>query len=183
MTTLTTNIGSTTVAFDGSIFAVDKGCWARNGGSWSSVTKLQEVQASARQKLGLGSGVNAWIAMVGELGFCLRVREWLTDRIEVAPVAENKNELIAVIVTSEAKVYLLTGWYSLVKIDSVPFAEGSAHEMVLGAMLGGAKAPMAIALAARRSAGIAAGIDYVTIENGEFGGIVFDHRFTEQKMM
>ena len=50
-------------------------------------------------------------------------------------------------------------------------------------MLAGAKAPMGLALIARRSAWVVAGIDYVNIETGQFGGIQFEQRFSEQKML
>ena len=71
----------------------------------------------------------------------------------------------------------------MVKVDSVPFAEGATQEGALGAMLAGAKAPMGLALIARRSAWVVAGIDYVNIETGQFGGIQFEQRFSEQKVL
>ena len=61
--------------------------------------------------------------------------------------------------------------------------QGAAQEGALGAMLAGSKAPMSLALIARRSAWVVAGIDYVNIESGQFGGIQFEQRFSEQKML
>ncbi len=42
---------------------------------------------------------------------------------------------------------------------------------------------MSLALIARRSAWVVAGIDYVNIENGQFGGIQFEQRVSEQKVL
>ncbi|MEO5861059.1 MAG: hypothetical protein ABIW48_08675 [Burkholderiales bacterium] len=175
--------GKTTVAFDGKLLAVDKAYWSAGGASWNTTSKLQELQATAKQKLGLGTSVNAWIAYMADPGLGMKVRDWLIERQDTPPDVANKNENVAVIVTAEARVFLLSGWYSMVKVDSVPFAEGAAQEGALGAMLAGAKAPMGLALIARRSARVVAGIDYVNIESGEFGGIQFEQRFSEQKVL
>ncbi|MEO5861072.1 MAG: hypothetical protein ABIW48_09670 [Burkholderiales bacterium] len=173
----------TTVAFDGTLLAVDKAYWSAGGANWNSTSKLQELQATAKQKLGLGASINAWIAYMADPGLCMKVRDWLIERQDTPPDGANKNENVAVIVTAEARIFLLSGWYSMVKVDTVPFAEGAVQEGALGAMLAGAKAPMGLALIARRSAWVVAGIDYVNIENGEFGGIRFEQRFIEQKML
>ncbi len=175
--------GRTTVAFDGILLAVDKAYWSGGGANWNSTSKLQELQATAKQKLGLGTSVNAWIAYMADPGLCMKVRDWLIERQDAPPDGANKNENVAVIVTAEARIFLLSGWYSMVKVDTVPFAEGAVQEGALGAMLAGAKAPMGLALIARRSAWVVAGIDYVNIESGEFGGIQFEQRFIEQKML
>ena len=173
----------TTVAFDGTLLAVDRAYWSAAGSTWNATNKLQELQPNAKQKLGLGTTVNAWIAYMAEPGLCMKVRDWLIERQDTPPDAADKDQVIAVIVTAEARVFLLSGWYSMVKVDSVPFAEGAAQEGALGAMLAGAKAPMSLALIARRSAWVVAGIDYVNIESGQFGGIQFEQRFSEQKML
>jgi hypothetical protein len=173
----------TTVAFDGTLLAVDKAYWSAGGASWNATSKLQELQPSAKQKLGLGTSVNAWIAYMADPGLCMKIRDWLIERQDSPPEVANKNEIMAAIVTAEARVFVLTGWFSMVKIDSVPFAEGAAQEGALGAMLAGAKAPMSLALIARRSAWVVAGIDYVNIESGQFGGIQFEQRFSEQKVL
>jgi hypothetical protein len=175
--------GKTTVAFDGTLLAVDRAYWSAGGAIWNATSKLQELQPTAKQKLSLGTSVNAWIAYMADPGLCMKVRDWLIERQDTPPDVANKNEIIAVIVTAEARVFLLSGWYSMVKVDSVPFAEGAAHEGALGAMLAGAKAPMGLALIARRSAWVVAGIDYVNIESGQFGGIQFEQRFSEQKVL
>ena len=175
--------GKTTVAFDGTLLAVDKAYWSAGGASWNATSKLLELQPPAKQRLSLGSNVNAWIAFLADPGLSMKVRDWLIERVDAPPEVTNKNDIIAVIVTAEAKIFLLTGWYSMVKVDSVPFAEGATQEGVLGAMLAGAKAPMGLALIARRSAWVVAGIDYVNIETGQFGGIQFEQRFSEQKML
>ena len=175
--------GKTTVAFDGTLLAVDKAYWPAAGASWNATSKLQELQPTGKQKLSLGTTVNAWIAFLAEPGLAMKIRDWLIGRQDDPPELSNKNDVLAVIVTAEAKIFLLTGWYSMVKVDTVPFAEGAAQEGALGAMLAGAKAPMSLALIARRSAWVVAGIDYVNIENGQFGGIQFEQRFSEQKML
>ncbi len=175
--------GKTTVAFDGTLLAVDRAYWSAAGATWNATSKLQELQSSAKQKLGLGTSVNAWIAYMAEPGLGMKVRDWLIERQDTPPEVADKNQVIAVIVTAEARVFLLSAWYSMVKVDSVPFADGAAQEGALGAMLAGAKAPMGLALIARRSAWVVAGIDYVNIENGQFGGIQFEQRFSEQKML
>jgi hypothetical protein len=176
-----TSAGATTVAFDGELLAVDKALWT-GGRIWNAVSKLYELQASARQKLFLGSDVRAWIAFMAHPGQSAKVWDWLVDLSETAPQLEDRNRMIGIIATSEPRVYQLSGWYSLVRIESVPFAEGGAHEAVLGAMLAGAKAPMALALVARRSAWVGAGIDYVKVATGDLGSIHFDLRLTEQKI-
>jgi hypothetical protein len=173
----------TTVAFDGTLLAVDKAYWSAGGGSWNATSKLLELQPPAKQRLSLGTTVNAWIAFLADPGLSMKIRDWLIERLDAPPEVANKNEIVAVIVTAEAKIYMLTGWYSMVKVDSVPFAEGATQEGALGAMLAGAKAPMGLALIARRSAWVVAGIDYVNIETGQFGGIQFEQRFSEQKML
>ncbi len=177
-----THAGKTTVAFDGTLLAVDKAYWSANGASWNATNKLLELQPSAKQRLTLGNA-NAWIAFLADPGLSMKIRDWLIERSDTPPEVTNKSDIVAVIVNAEAKVFLLTGWYSLVKVDSVPFAEGAAQEGALGAMLAGAKAPMGLALIARRSAWIVAGIDYVNIETGQFGGIQFEQRFSEQKVI
>ncbi len=48
--------GRTTVAFDGKLLAVDKAYWSAGGASWNTTSKLLELQATAKQKLGLGDG-------------------------------------------------------------------------------------------------------------------------------
>lgn len=174
--------GKTTVAFDGTLLAVDKSYWSNNGSNWNSTNKLLELQPPAKQKLSLGNA-NAWIAFLAEPGLAMKIRDWLIERADAPPEVPNKSDIVAVIVTAEAKIFLLTGWFSMVKVDSVPFAEGAAQEGALGAMLAGAKAPMGLALVARRSAWVVAGVDYVNIENGQFGGIQFEQRFSEQKMI
>ncbi len=113
----------------------------------------------------------------------MKIRDWLIERQDAPPEVPNKDDAVAVIVTAEAKIFLLTGWFSMVKVETVPFAEGAAQEGALGAMLAGAKAPMGLALVARRSAWVVAGIDYVNIETGQFGGIQFEQRFSEQKVL
>lgn len=177
-----TSVGATTVAFDGELLAVDKALWAGGGRTWNAINKLYELQASARQKLSLGGDVRAWIAFMADPGLSAKVWDWLVDLSETAPQPEDRNHMIGIVATSEPRIYQLSGWYSLVKIDSVPFAEGGAHEAVLGAMLAGAKAPMALALVARRSAWVGAGIDYVKVATGDLGSIQFDLRLTEQKV-
>jgi hypothetical protein len=172
----------TTVAFDGTLLAVDKAYWSTNGASWNATSKLLELQPPAKQKLSLGNA-NAWIALLAEPGLSMKIRDWLIERSDAPPEVPNKSDAVAVIVNAEAKIFLLTGWFSMVKVESVPFAEGAAQEGALGAMLAGAKAPMGLALVARRSAWVVAGIDYVNIENGQFGGIQFEQRFSEQKML
>ena len=176
-------VGKTTVAFDGTLLAVDKAYWSASAASWNSTSKLLELQPAGKQRLSMGTNVNAWIAFLAEPGLAMKVRDWLIERLDAPPEVPNKNQIIAVIATAEAKILLLTGWFSMVKVDSVPFAEGTAQEGALGAMLAGAKAPMSLALIARRSAWVVAGIDYVNIENGQFGGIQFEQRFSEQKML
>jgi len=173
--------GSGTVAFDGNLLAVDKAWWGQQGLSWHMVTKLRALQPSGRQKLGLSAGANAWIVFLADPGFAAKLNDWLVDLAENPPELEDKNARIAVVVTADASVYVLTGWYSLVRVELLPFAAGDGHEAVLGAMLGGAKAPMALALIARRSGWVSAGIDYVNIESGDFGKIQFDLRMSEQK--
>ncbi len=175
--------GKTTVAFDGTLLAVDKAYWSESGSSWNATSKLLELQPPAKQKLSLGSTVNAWIAFLADPGLSMKIRDWLIERLDAPPEVTNKSEVLAVVVTAEAKIFLLTGWYSMVKVDTVPFAEGATQEGALGAMLAGAKAPMGLALIARRSAWVVAGIDYVNIETGQFGGIQFEQRFSEQKML
>ncbi len=54
-------VGKTTVAFDGTLLAVDKSYWSNNGANWNSTSKLLELQPPAKQKLSLGNA-NAWIA-------------------------------------------------------------------------------------------------------------------------
>ncbi len=174
--------GRTTVAFDGTLLAVDKAYWSTNGASWNVTSKLLELQPPAKQRLSLGNA-NAWIAFLADPGMSMKIRDWLIERAETPPEVTNKEDAVAVIVTAEAKIFLLSGWYSLVKVETVPFAEGAAQEGALGAMLAGAKAPMGLALVARRSAWVVAGIDYVNIETGQFGGIQFEQRFSEQKMI
>lgn len=173
----------TTVAFDGTLLAVDRAYWSAGGASWNATNKLQELQPNAKQKLGLGTSVNAWIAFMADPGLSMKVRDWLIERQDKPPEVANQNENVAVIATAEARIFLLSGWYSMVKVDVVPFAEGAAQEGALGAMLAGAKAPMGLALIARRSAWVVAGIDYVNIESGQFGGIQFEQRFSEQKVL
>ena len=177
-----TQAGKTTVAFDGTLLAVDKAYWSANGASWNATNKLLELQPPAKQRLSLGTA-NAWIAFMADPGLSMKIRDWLIERADTPPDVANKSDVVAVVVTAEAKVFLLTGWYSMVKVDSVPFAEGAAQEGALGAMLAGAKAPMGLALLARRSAWVVGGIDYVNIENGQFGGIQFEQRFSEQKVL
>jgi hypothetical protein len=174
--------GRTTVAFDGTLLAVDKAYWSTNGASWNVTSKLLELQPPAKQRLSLGNA-NAWIAFLADPGVSMKIRDWLIERADTPPEVANKEDAVAVIVTAEAKIFLLSGWYSLVKVETVPFAEGAAQEGALGAMLAGAKAPMGLALVARRSAWVVAGIDYVNIETGQFGGIQFEQRFSEQKML
>ena len=175
--------GKTTVAFDGTLLAVDRAYWSAGGSSWNSTSKLQELQPTGKQKLGLGVSVNAWIAYMADPGVSMKIRDWLIERQDAPPDVANKNQNMAVIVTAEARVFILSGWFSMVKIDTVPVAEGAAQEGALGAMLAGAKAPMGLALIARRSAWVVAGIDYVNIESGQFGGIQFEQRFSEQKVL
>ena len=114
--------GKTTVAFDGTLLAVDKAYWSAGGTSWNATSKLQELQPPAKQRLSLSSSVNAWIAFLADPGLSMKVRDWLIERLDAPPEVTNKNDIIAVIVTAEAKIFLLTGWYSMVKVDSVPFA-------------------------------------------------------------
>ncbi|MDQ3261303.1 MAG: hypothetical protein M3Q00_11085 [Pseudomonadota bacterium] len=45
--------GKTTVAFDGTLLAVDKAYWSAGGANWNSTSKLQELQATAKQMLAL----------------------------------------------------------------------------------------------------------------------------------
>lgn len=175
-------VGKTTVAFDGTLLAVDKAYWSNNGASWNATSKLLELQSPAKQKLSLGNA-NAWIAFLADSGLSMKIRDWLIERQDAPPEVPNKDDAVAVIVTTEAKIFLLTGWFSMVKVETVPFAEGAAQEGALGAMLAGAKAPMGLALVARRSAWVVAGIDYVNIETGQFGGIQFEQRFSEQKVL
>ena len=174
--------GKTTVAFDGTLLAVDKAYWSVNGASWNVTSKLLELQQPAKQKLSLGTA-NAWIAFLAEPGLAMKIRDWLIERADTPPPVEDKDAAVAVVATADAKIFLLSGWYSMVKVESVPFAEGAAQEGALGAMLAGAKAPMGLALLARRSAWVVGGIDYVNIENGQFGGIQFEQRFSEQKVL
>jgi hypothetical protein len=171
----------TTVAFDGKLLAVDKALWSATGWTWSAVTKLQELRSGERQKLGLSADGQAWIAFLGDAGFVSKVHDWLIGVSEQAPETSDKRETIGVIATSAGVVYRLTGWYSVVKIESVPFADGGGHEVALGAMLAGASAAMALALIARRSAWVAAGIDYVNVETAALGAIQFDLRMSERK--
>ena len=107
------------------MLAVDKAYWSAGGTSWNATSKLLELQPPAKQRLSLGSNVNAWIAFLADPGLSMKVRDWLIERLDAPPEVANKNEVIAVIVTAEAKIFLLTGWYSMVKVDSVPFAEGA----------------------------------------------------------
>jgi hypothetical protein len=39
-----TRVGKTTVAFDGTLLAVDRAYWSAGGSSWNSTSKLQELQ-------------------------------------------------------------------------------------------------------------------------------------------
>ncbi len=174
--------GRTTVAFDGTLLAVDKAYWSTNGASWNATSKLLELQQPAKQRLSLGNA-NAWIAFLADPGLSMKIRDWLIERSDTPPEVANKKDAVAVIVNAEAKMFLLSGWYSMVKVETVPFAEGAAQEGALGAMLAGAKAPMGLALVARRSAWVVAGVDYVNIETGQFGGIQFEQRFSEQKVL
>ena len=174
--------GRTTVAFDGILLAVDKAYWSTNGASWNATSKLLELQQPAKQRLSLGNA-KAWIAFLADPGLSMKIRDWLIERQDTPPEVANKEDAVAVIVNAEAKMFLLTGWYSMVKVETVPFAEGAAQEGALGAMLAGAKAPMGLALVARRSAWVVAGVDYVNIETGQFGGIQFEQRFSEQKVL
>jgi hypothetical protein len=171
----------TTVAFDGKLLAVDKASWTESGRTWNAVTKLYELRAEERQKLDVGSEGQAWIAFMSDPGLVIKLRDWLIGLSEEKPEAPDKGATIGVIARSDGSLYRLTGWYSMEKIESVPFAGGGGQDIALGAMLAGASAAMALALIARRSAWVAAGIDFVNIENGEFGGMEFDVRMTERK--
>jgi hypothetical protein len=171
----------TTLAFDGKLLAVDKASWTESGGTWNATTKLYELGASERQKLDLGGDTKAWIAFQADGGFATKVRDWLIGLCEERPAAEDSNATIGVVATSAGELHRLSGWYTMQKIESLPFAGGGGHEAALGAMLAGASAAMALALIARRSAWVAAGIDYVDVQSGELGVIQFDLRLTEKK--
>ena len=101
--------GKTTVAFDGTLLAVDKAYWSAGGTSWNATSKLQELQPPAKQRLSLSSSVNAWIAFLADPGLSMKVRDWLIERLDAPPEVTNKNDIIAVIVTAEAKIFFIDG--------------------------------------------------------------------------
>jgi hypothetical protein len=176
-----------TVAFDGKLLAVDKASWSAasapgaSGGIWNATSRLFELRPPERQRLNIGSEGGAWIAFMGAPGFVGKVHDWLVGLADSAPEASEKNETIAIVVTSAKIVYRLTGWYSLEKLDSLPFTAGAAEQIALGAMLAGASAAMALALAARRTSYVGAGIDFVNIETGTLGILDLDVRAAERK--
>jgi hypothetical protein len=176
-----------TVAFDGKLLAVDKASWSLSSASgtgngiWNATARLFELRPQERQKLGLGPEGGAWIAFMGAPGFVNKVHEWLVGLSDAAPAPQDKDDTIGIIVTSAKTVYRLSGWYSLEKSESLPFAAGAAEQIALGAMLAGASAVMALALTARRAPYVAAGIDHVNIETGTLGVLDFEIRAIERK--
>jgi hypothetical protein len=174
-----------TVTFDGKLLAVDKATWSgadAGGGVWNATSRLFELRAPERQRLGMSTEGRAWIAFVAQPGYVGKVHDWLVGLAEEAPPAPDRNETIGIVVTSSKMLYRLTGWYSLSKIESLPFAGGAGEELALGAMLAGAGAAMALALAARRANYVGAGIDFVNIESGDPGVLDFDVRVAERKL-
>lgn len=171
----------TTVAFDGKLLAVDKAAWADSGRSWNATTKLYELGPTERQRLSLSPEDKAWIAFLADPGFVMKLREWLLAVTEDRPEPPSRSDTIGIIATSKGVAFRLTGWYTLAKLEALPFAGGEGHEVALGAMLAGASAAMSLALIARRSTYVAGGIDYVNVETSELGAIQFDLRMSEKK--
>ena len=164
------------------LLAVDKAYWSA-GGRLECHQQVARIASNVKQRLSLGTSVNAWIAYMADPGLSMRVSRLADSSARICRRRYKQERERRGSRDGWAKVFLLSGWYSMVKVDTVPFFPRRRAGGALGAMLAGAKAPMGLALIAKRSAWVVAEIDYVNIRKRPVSvASNSSNRFSEQKM-
>lgn len=128
----------TTIAWDGKTLAVDRASW--QGHLCSDAQKLYRIDR-----------LQAWYAAAGDEALVQRVIRWLrTGTSESIPEKEQEHSF-GLLVNERGEVFRVSGYLELAKIEKAPVSDGAGAPIAIGAMLAGADAIQAIAIAERCS--------------------------------
>jgi hypothetical protein len=142
----------TTIAWDGTTLAADKGSWS--GGLHQAVRKVHRITAP--------DGRRFLMAMAGDSVFATQVLRWMLGGDHPGPcMVEDMNHDVAVVIDERRRIFRLSSRLVYVPYEGKVHAHGAGQEVALGALMAGADAVKAIRITMQVSDFAARGVDFV----------------------
>lgn len=142
----------TTIAFDGTTLAADKGSWS--GGLHQAVRKVHRITAP--------DGRRFLMAMAGDPVFATQVLRWMRGGNHPGQcLTDDLNRDVAVVIDERRRVFRLSSRLIYVPYEGKLHAHGAGQEIALGALMAGADAVKAIRITMQVSDFAARGVDFV----------------------
>jgi hypothetical protein len=142
----------TTIAWDGTTLAADKGSWS--GGLHQAVRKVHRVTAL--------DGRRFLMAMAGDAVFATQVLRWMRGGEHPGQcLADNVDRDVAVVIDERRRIFRLSSRLVYVPYEGKVHAHGAGQEIALGALMAGADAVKAIKITMQVSDFAARGVNFV----------------------
>mgnify|MGYP006921288158 CR=1 FL=1 len=142
----------TTIAWDGTTLAADKGSWS--GGLHQPVRKTYKITAP--------DGRRFLVAMAGDAVFATQCLRWLRGGDHPGRCLDDDlNRDVMVVIDEKRRIWRLSSRLVYVPYEGKIHAHGAGQEIALGALMAGADAVKAIRITMQVSDFAARGVDFV----------------------